>query len=438
MKIVIIGAGSTCFGTGQLADLMQAEEFRGREVELALVDIDAHALDVMARLAGRIKAHTGSSFRITSTTDRTQALPGAKYVITAVAQKRYELWEQDFRVPLAYGFRHCLGENGGPGSIFHTMRSLQLMMPICADIERYCPAALLLNFTNPEARVLHAILHLTQVKAAGICHGVYSAIEIISRYLKRPSDEFEIISAGMNHFYCVLQVREKATGKEWLPELLHMAATDTSPHTPVLFRKMADIFGVFTFPSDDHIGEYLSYGAEFHGVKWPYGRECQPVAKGPQPNPWDIEAYANGTRPIDAHILRPSGEVTVPIIGDIELNRGMFREAVNVLNTEGYISNLPADAAIEVPAIVDAQGIHPLHVGAIPETFAAYMRMQMTIQTLLTEAYRTRSKKLLLQALLLDPNVHSITAAEHLLDDMCRLQGEYLPEFTDDIAPVCR
>jgi len=425
MKIVIIGAASASFGRGQIADLLQARELQGCGVELALVDIDADALEVMTQLAERIKAQTGSDVTITSTTNRIVALPGADFVILAVARRRMELWEQDYRVPLAYGFKHVLGENGGPGAVLHTMRSLELTIPICRDIERLCPNALLLNFTNPEARVLHAINHLTQVKAAGICHGVFTALDYISRYLRRPIDEFDIISAGMNHFYCITQVKETATGKDYLPEVLCAAQQD--PAAPMLFRQLAQIFNVFTFPSDDHIGEYLAYGAEFHGFRWPYGIESCAVDTIYPPLP--LAEYAAGKRPLDEAVLHRSGEITVPIIVDIVHNRGSYRHAVNVLNREGYIENLPRDAAIEVPAYVDASGIHPIHAGVIPETFAAMMRTQFTIHNLLTEAYRTHSKALLLQALLLDPNINSITAGREMLEVMLELQREYLPAF---------
>jgi alpha-galactosidase len=429
VKIVIIGAGSHSFGRGQIADLLQAEQLQGKDVRLALVDVDEQALNLMARLAERIKHHTGSDMVLESTTDRAAALPGADYVITAVARKRMELWEQDFRVPLSHGFRHPLGENGGPGAIFHALRSFELILPVCRDMERLCPQALLLNFTNPEARVLHAICHLTKVRAAGICHGVFGAVDLIARYLKRPPEDLEVISAGINHFFTVLSVKERASGKQWLPELLHMAATDTSGDVPPLFSKMAEIFGVFTYPSDDHIGEYLAYGAEFTGLKWPYGQESRPVPVKKQRKPADLEAYATGKRPVDEDVLRPSGEVTVPIITDIELDTGSFRPAVNVLNTGPYISNLPADAVVEVPATVDRAGLHPLSVGPLPEAFAAAIRTQCAINSLVTEAYRTRSKKLLLQALLLDPVVNSMRAASSLLDEMLELQSDFLPSF---------
>lgn len=430
MKIVLIGAGSESFGRGQIADILQSKHLRNKQVTLSLVDVDESALDRMSCLAGRIRSHADSDIRIEATTDRRTALPGADYVITAVSRQRMPLWEQDFRVPLAHGFRHCLGENGGPGALFHALRSLELIIPICHDIEELCPEALLLNFTNPEARVLHAICHLTRVRAAGICHGVFSAIGAVCEYLERPIQELEFISAGMNHFYCVLKVRDRATGEDLLPRVLEHAAADTDAHR-MLFRKLAEVFGVVTFPSDDHVGEYLACGSEYMGVKWPYGIESRRVKNANSPaSPATIEDYASGKAPIDRHVLAPSGETTVPMICDIELDRGGWHHAVNVLNTKPYIPNLPPNCVIEIPATADRTGIHPQHVGPIPETFAAMMRTQFTIHELLTEAYRTRTRRLLLQALLLDPVVHSITEAEKLLDEMLDLQQGFLPEFS--------
>ncbi len=430
MKIVLIGAGSRSFGRGQIADILQAPELRGHQVTLTLVDQDETALETMTALAERIKAHSGTDVALQSTTDRRQALPGADYVITAVARQRMPLWEQDFRVPLAYGFRHCLGENGGPGALFHALRSLELVIPICRDIEVLCPHALLLNFTNPEARVLHAIYHLTTVRAAGICHGVFSALNAISHYLERPWEELDIVSAGMNHFYYVLQIKDKATGEDLLGEVRRRILADDSGRVPPLYRKMLEIFDMVTYMSDDHIGEYVSYGAEFGGVKWHYGQEVRPVPlhEAPSSQP-TLEEYASGQRPLDEWVLRRSGEITVPMICDIEFDRGNWRPAVNVLNRDLYISNLPASGVVEVPAVVDAQGIHPLKVGPLPEPVAAMIRTQFSIIELVTEAYRTRDRRLLLQALLLDPVVNSVTAAERLLDDMLTLQAEYLPSF---------
>jgi len=424
MKIAIIGAGSRCFGAGMIKDILQADELKGYDLTLTLSDIDNYALGQMTQLAERIKDRTGADAQIKQTVDRKEALDGADYIISAVEVARMPLWEQDFRVPLAYGFKHPLGENGGPGALFHALRSLNQVIPICRDIEQICPDALFLNFTNPESRVLHGICHLTKVKAAGLCHGVFSAMYAISRYLDKPLDELHIVSAGMNHFYCIQSVVDKLTGKELLDTLLEKVVLDDTPGVAKLFKKMVEIFGMFTYPSDDHIGEYLSFGAEYTGVKWPYGQEDRAVVMSKP-----VEDVPVGQMELTEDFMRPSTELAVPIICDIEFNRGCFRPAVNVINTEGFIPNLPAHAVVEVPATADSSGIHPLTVQPVIEPIAAFMRTQYSIHALVTEAFKTGSKKLLLQALLLDPVVNSISGAQGLLDDMLELQKDYLPVF---------
>lgn len=427
-RIVVIGAGSASFGRGMIVDLLRSEELNGRDLTMWLVDTDAEALEKMAGFATLVRDHVGSDLQIEATVDRTQALPGASYVLTAVSTHRYELWEQDFRVPLSHGFRHPLGENGGPGAIFHALRSLKLVMPICQDIERLCPDALLLNFTNPEARVLDAITHLTHVKAAGLCHGVFSAISFISAYAGVPVEQLKVTSAGINHFYFVLDAVDRRTDEDILPGVLARLQHDDS-FPPSVWKKLIDIFGWLTYKSDDHIGEYLAYGTEFAGVQWPYGLESRAVGK-PQPGPaFEPAPYLAGAS-LDERALRRSGEIAAPVICSIELDRRTRFDAVNVLNRHSYVENLPCEAVVEVPAYCDAAGIHPIAVGPLPEAPAAYMRTQIAIQRLVTEAYRTRSRNLLLQALLLDPVVDSIREAEALLDEMLELQAAFLPDFS--------
>jgi alpha-galactosidase len=427
MKIVLIGAGSRSFGFGQIRDLMVASELAEMNVTLSLVDTDSSALKLMARVAARLKEQTGSGIEIEATTDRRKALPGADYVITVVSIRRWELWEQEFRISTAYGFNQALGENGGPAALFHTMRSLELIIPICSDIEELCPDAWLFNFTNPEARVLSAILNHTNVKAAGFCHGVFTALEYIEKYTGKTRDELDVHSAGINHFYAILKATNRATGEDLLPLLLEKAIADE--HAPPLFRKFAEIMDVFTFPSEDHIGEYLAFGTSYIGTRWHFGIEHQRITRESEPIDRWLEDIAESGKISDDH-LAPSGELTVPIIADMMFDRKNFRPAVNVLNTGGHISNLPVSAAIEIPAIVDKDGLHPVDVGALPEGFASYVRAQLTITETAVEAWRLKSRKLLLRALLLDPVVTNVEAAEKMLDELLELQLDFLPDFT--------
>jgi len=428
-KICLIGAGSASFGASMIRDVLVCDDLKGGDAVLSLVDTNADALERAMTLAGKLKDHTGSQISLEQSTDRRTALVGADYVIVSVARKRMALWELDFRVPLAYGFRHILGENGGPGSVFHALRSLKLVIPICRDVQEICPDALVLSFTNPEMKVLHAISHLTKARAAGLCHGFWGAVGAIERALGRPQEEFQVTSAGINHLYAVIKVTDRKTGGDLLAEAKEKVLAAPAGEYPPLFRKMLEVFDVFTFPSDDHIGEYLSYDIEYHGVKWVYGQECRQVPlEAPPAQASPLTQFIDGTAPPPEHLLKHSGELAIPIICDIEGDRNVFREAVNVLNTGLYIQNLPAGSAVEVPAMVDGSGIHPVAVGPLPESFAAIIRPQLTIAELLTEAYRTGSRKPALQALLLEPVVDSIAAAEKLLDDMLKLQGDFLPE----------
>jgi alpha-galactosidase len=434
MKIVYIGAGSHDFGRGQIVDILTSPDFKGKGVTISLVDINEESLGVMKAFADRVNEGCQAGAVIKAHTDRCTALPGADYVIVSVARKRYELWEQDYRVPMAHGVRHVLGENGGPGALFHALRSLKLVIPICQDVERLCPQARLFNFTNPEARVLHAISTLTHVEAYGICHGIYSAIRHVAKALGKTDEEIQVISAGMNHFYRLLSIVDRKTGEELLPAALATIKADTTGKDK-LFHTLARLYDWISYPSDSHIGEYLSWGAEFHDGRWHYGMENKTVADAPSPaNPkWitreEVRQVGRGEIPLSDRYLQGSGESTVAMICDLEMGRDGWYPAVNILNGEGHIANLPRNGVVEIPCEIRGGKIHPVHVGNIPEETAAFIRPQHAIHNLLTEAYRTHSKSLLLKALLADPCIHGIRQAEGILDDMLVRQKNYLPEF---------
>ena len=431
VKIVAIGAGSG-FGRGTVVDLLSSPEVNELDCTLALVDTDPAKLERMHKFALLVKEHFGCKAMVEMTGDRRQALRDANYVITSVAIKRYPLWEQDFRVPLAHGFKHVLGENGGPGAVFHALRNFELMIPICRDMEDLCPDALLLNYTNPESRIIRAVSDLTKIRSLGLCHGVFSALGGASRILGKPAEEIDFLSGGLNHFYWVLRLADRRTGEDLYPQLRQRALSDPDcPNMPPLVRKMVEVFGLYTYPSDDHIGEYLSFAYEFTGLAWHYGLESRKVPLQDQkPEPERLEPYVSGKKPLDDSVLGRSGELAVRIVLANALDRSFRAEAINVPNAEGYVAGLAADTVVEVPAMVDGSGIHPQTLPSIPEALLAFCRTQASIQQLVVEAYGKRSRNLLLQALLLDPVVDSARNAEKMLDYMLELQKDYLPAFT--------
>jgi alpha-galactosidase len=428
VKVVLIGAGSNSFGPGTINSLFASPELREQaRLSVVLVDTDPTALETMRRYGQAVRSYRDFPAEIQATTNRVEALPGANFVVTAVSVKRYELWRQDFLVPAAYGVKHPTGECGGPGAAFHTLRSLKLVVPIARDMERLCPEAFLLNFTNPESRVCLGVSRLTSIRAAGLCHGFHTTYGAVGQILGRPPEELELDLGGLNHFHWVLGLRDLATGADLLPEF-DRRMQEAAGGLPPLTRFLYDTFGRLPFPSDDHIGEYVgsAYGLLGpHFVRSPYMTE---VSSKDSPQAAVVRGVAEGSVPVTEQIAAGSGEIAVPIIADIALDRGLRRPSVNVPNVGGAIANLPEDAVVEVPAVADAAGLHPVSLGLLPEAIAALCQLQVSIQKLLVEAYATGSKDALYQALLLEPTVDDSRRCREMMEDLLRMQAEYLPE----------
>jgi alpha-galactosidase len=450
LKIVLVGAGSREFSRSIIHDLvLERALHEARGVEVRMVDIDPAGLALMHGYARRAAEATGAHITFTATTERERALEGADFVLISVAVKRMELWEQDFRVPLSCGAPHVYGENGGPGAAFHALRNLKIIMPICRDIERLCPEAWVLNFTNPEARILTAILTLTRLRGAGLCHGFHSFQRLAAGVLDRPLADLDVRTAGMNHFYTFYKIIERGTGTDLVPEFTRRL--DEEELEPVV-RYLWRTYGALGYGSDRHVGEYLRFADGFVDRRWEFGiehRKVDPAEQGVDGREvfeaWrhklDVATYQargvaaaerdalTGATPLRREDIQASGELAVSVIADIALDRGELRAAVNVLNTDGAIENLDREGCIEVPATVDARGLHPDRVGRLPEGFAALVRHQQSIQRLVVKAYAEKSRKLLLQALLMDPaSPPGAVQTERMMDTLLDLQAAYLPE----------
>jgi alpha-galactosidase len=451
LKIVLIGAGSASFGRGAIADVLSCEELREFDLTVGLIDIDEEALERMHKLAQLLKDYYKSPAAIEASTDRRKLLPGAHYIIISVALNRWHLWEKDFYIPMSHGFRHVQGENGGPGGAFHTLRSLHITIPICRDVEELCPDALLINYTNPESRVCLAINKLTKVKAVGLCHGAFATRRGIARVLGKPEEEIDLTIGGINHFHWALGIQDRDTGKDLRPEFdRRMGEKDWG--FDLLTRRLHELFGYLTYPAASHTGEYLSWGHDVAGpvfLSWGIGPVSRRVDDTAESHHYTIDArtgrasyelssldqaekiraIGEGRAPLTEEYARPTSELAVPIICDIEFDRGRKEVSVNVANRGFAIANLPEDAVVEVPAMVDAGGVKPITVGSLPEALAGLCQIQISVQKLLVEAYRERSKKLLLQALLIDPVVNSVAQAEKMMEKMLWAESKYLPEF---------
>jgi len=416
-KIVFIGATSMSFGLSMLRDIFSSDELRGST--LTLVGIDAAALSKMTELAKLLNKKTGAGLTIEQTTDRRAALDGASFVVNSTAIDRNRLWKLDWEVPRKYGIRHTLGENGGPGGLMFTLRTLPLVFDIVRDVQELCPKALFLNFSNPENRIIHALGKYSKIRALGLCHGIFMGQGAVADIIGLPYEQVEVWGAGLNHSQCLLQIRDRKTGEDLYPRLREKEKTYDASFLP-LTRQVFRAFGYWMTCSDDHFGEYLAYGWE--GGE--HGYDFAADERGRVEFSATLDRVLAGAA-VPADWLTPSGERGAAAIGGIIHDKKRVLESGIVYN-QGVIPNLPADAAVEVPVMADAAGIHPISLGPLPDAIAKLLTIQVQVQQLAIEAAVRGSKEIALQALLIDPVVNSASAAVKLLDELWDINRPYI------------
>ena len=416
-KIVFLGATSMSFGLSMLRDVFCSDELRGST--LTLVGRNPATLAKTADLANLLNNKTHAGLIIEQTTDRRAALDGAGFVVNATAIDRNRLWQLDFEVPRKYGIRHTLGENGGPGGLFFTLRTLPLIFDFVREMNELCPHALFINFANPESRIILALGKYSSIRALGLCHGIFMGQADVARIMGLPYEEVDVWGAGINHFQCLLQVRHRATGEDLYP-LLRAKEKDYDSSFAPLTRRLFRTFGYWMTCSDEHLGEYLGYG-------WEGGEKGYDFAADER---WRAEFAATRERVLSGRApppewLTPSGERGAAAIGGIIHNKKRVLESGIVVN-RGVIANLPADAAVEVPIMADAAGIHPVSLGPLPDPIAKLLAPAVSVQELAVEAAVRASKEIALQALLIDPVVNSAAAAVKVLAELWEVNRPYI------------
>jgi alpha-galactosidase len=419
-RIVIVGAGSGSFGPRMVLDACMTHEVRG--ATLALVDLDQAKLDVVGGVARRTSAAFGADLTIETATERRAVLPGADFVIVSFAIRRFQLWRQEFEIPLRHGLKQVLGENGGPGGLFHAMRNIPNVLAVCREVEELAPDALVLNFTNPLSRICLAMSKATKLRFVGMCHGIGMGVNNVARITGLPADEIVPHAAGINHFTWMLGLHDRA-GADLYPGL-HAASAEYGPEYMPLSRYLFDKIGLFPSPSDDHIGEYLPYAWRFTGLD---GYDFDGVAARREDRWQTLVEIAAGRRPAETE-ARPSGELAFPIIASIVSGRPRALDAVNVPN-RGFVPGLPEGAIVEVPGVADAAGVRGAAVEPLPAAVAGPIQSQLAVQELVVEAALTGSRRAALEALLADPTVDDARAAESALDELLLKDAEFLPQF---------
>ncbi len=427
-RITFLGAGSTVFARNVLGDCMLTPSLQ--ELEYALFDIDPVRLKDSATMLEAINRNVnGGRAKVATYTDRRKALSGAKFVVNAVQVGGYEPCTViDFEIPKKYGLRQTIGDTLGIGGIFRALRTIPVVLDFARDIQDVCPDALFLNYSNPMAMLTGALIRHGEVRAVGLCHSVQVCVPVLFRDLGMDPTGVESRIAGINHMAWLLSVERE--GVDLYPEVKSRAAARPTPHADMVRYEIMRRFGCYVTESSEHNAEYNPW---FIKGRYPelIGQFAIPLDEYPRRCIRQIEDWKRMREQLtnDRGLRHERTHEYASYIMDAVQTDVPFRIAGNVQNT-GLITNLPAEACVEVPCMVDRSGTNPCHVGALPVQLAALNMTNINVQLVAIEAAVTHRRDTVYQAALLDPH----TAAELSMDDVVKLcddlieaHGKWIP-----------
>lgn len=446
MKIVIIGAGSTVFTPGLIADLTGSG--RLSDATVALVDINPATARTMARYAERVAQVRGAGLRVEHATNRREVLAGADFVTVTIAVGGARAWERDVRIPEAHGVWQTVGDSVGPGGVFRALRHVPELVAIAKDMEELCPDAWLFNYTNPLTPLVRAVQKTSPIKVAGLCHGVLHTREAIAHDLGIPHAELSLTAAGLNHLAWILDLRHN--GVDVYPrycELVRgwLASPPPPSNDPYegfqeVSARLMEIYGYYPSPGDRHVAEFFPFFLRQTDSGLAYGTQSgldmTNEAVSTRDERWDrIADEAEGRAELDPRLFDEAreGERVVSIIEAISTGQPLLELAVNVRN-DGLIPNLPREAVVEVPGLIDGRGVHGVAVGRLPDGLANILGARVRQQELTIDAALSGDRTLALQALLADPLVPTLESAAAMLEDALAAHAAFLPRFAGQTA----
>ncbi|MFC5446744.1 alpha-glucosidase/alpha-galactosidase [Paenibacillus aestuarii] len=430
-KITFLGAGSTVFAKNVLGDCMLTPALQG--FEIALFDIDRERLRDSENMLNNIKKTSGSTCDVKAYTDRKEALRGAKYVVNAIQVGGYDPCTiTDFEIPKKYGLRQTIADTVGIGGIFRNLRTIPVMLDFAADIREVCPDALFLNYTNPMAVLTNVMNTYGGVRTVGLCHSVQHCIPGLFESLGIDQEGVQAKIAGINHMAWLLEVTKD--GVDLYPEIKKRAREkQNEKHWDMVRYEMMLNFGYYITESSEHNAEYHPYFIKrnypelidrFNIPLDEYPRRCiEQIARWGKMRD-DLVNDTNLTH-------KRSHEYASYIFEAIETNVP-YKIGGNVMNTGGLISNLPREACVEVPCLVDRSGVTPTYVGDLPPQCAALNRTNINTQLLTIEAAITRKREHIYHAAMLDPHTSAELSMDDIIamcDDLIEAHGKWLPEF---------
>jgi len=442
-KITFVGAGSTVFAKNLMGDILSFPELA--ESTITLFDIDPHRLHTSEIVGHKVAEALNAPATIEATTDRRRALDGADYVISMFQVGGYRPGTVvDFEVPKKYGLRQTIADTLGIGGIMRGLRTIPVFLEMCRDMQELCPDVFHLNYVNPMAILCWAINRATPIKTVGLCHSVQGTAEQLARDIGVPLEEINYICAGINHMAFYLRFERRlpdGTVEDLYPRLRQVIEEDRVPAWNRVRYEMLRRLGYFVTESSEHFSEYTPWFIKrdrpdliekFNIPLDEYLTRCEAQIAG-----WEGLRAALEDRQEPLHVER-SHEYGSYIIHSTETGQPCVVYG-NVMNN-GLIDNLPRECCVEVPCLVDRNGLQPTRIGSLPPHLAALIQTNINVQALTVEAALTGKREHIYHAAMLDPH----TAAEldleqiwSLVDDLIEAHGDWLPAYSQAPASPC-
>ena len=436
-RIVLVGAGSVEFTRNLLGDILTSPALRTSQI--ALHDIDPERLATAERMARWTADALDAEPTISSHLDRREALQGADFVVNTIQVGGARATRVDFDVASRFGLRYTIADTIGVGGVFRGLRTIPVVLGIARDMEEICPGAVLLNYTNPLAILVRAVSEATSINVVGLCHSVFWTVDRLAGYLGIPRDEVDATSAGLNHLAFILSLEHK--GRDLYPDLRAFVDAGRVPDDDLVRANLFGRLGYYPTESSEHHAEYNPWyigkrdaaGDAIERFHIPIGEYLDRVSH-------NLDEYAETRRMLDAgepFEIERSGEYAATI-AEAMTTGSQARIVANTLNGGSLIPNLDADAVVEVPALVDGSGVHPVAMGPLPLHLAAYVRGAIDMQALTVRAALHRDRDAIGHAVMTDPIVQShltLDDAWRLTEAMIDAEAEWLPAWLGGMAP---
>ena len=435
-KIAFIGAGSLGFTRGLVRDVLTFPLLR--DATLSLMDVDPERLEFAQSSVRRIVEMGNYPARIEATMDRAEALRDADIVLVTILANGVDVWRHDIEIPKKYGVDTNIGDTRGPSGIFRALRTIPVMLEIARDMERYCPDATMLNYTNPMVMLCRAMQRETSIKLTGLCHSVQGTAEMLARWIGAPMEEVTYTCAGINHMAWYLKY--EWNGKDAYP-LIRQAVVERPEiyQEEIVRNEMFLHLDYYVTESSGHNSEYNWWFRKrpdlieqycTHGTGWNPGEYAYVINRYLEREAkWrdDAKKWFASETPIS---LERGHEYAAYIINALQGGEP-FEFNGNVRNT-GLITNLPPDACVEVPVWASRKGLSPVYVGALPPSVAMLTNLTSSLEELAVEGALSGDPHLVFQAIAHDPltaSVLSLAEIKRMVNEMFAFNRPYLPQF---------